>query len=54
VSLNTVADLLFVPEWPRMPLLTDADARVTMEMTSDGRVRWRLEGSDVGGWLRTE
>ena len=27
---------------------------LSMEMTRDGRIQWRLEGTELKGWLRTE
>ena len=54
VTLNMMTPLMMLPEWPRTPMLTDADGRVSLEMTRDGRVQWRLEGSELKGWLRDE
>ena len=54
VGLREFTQLSVVPEWPRTLMFTDADTRVSMEMTRDGRVQWRLERTELKGWLRNE
>lgn len=51
IAVGATAEVLTADTWPRPAMPPGLDERLSLEMNRDGQVRWRLEGTSLGGWL---